>query len=260
MNFLFEKVAIITGASSGIGAGTAVHFATLGCSLALVGRNMEGLKKVAAECEERGLEADQILLVNTDVTREHQVESAVAEVINKFHKIDIVVNSAGCLTYGGLESTSEVFDDVFQINVKSIFTVCKAVEPHVSKSKGVIINVSSACSLRASPGLMIYGMSKAAVDHMTKTLALELAPKQVRVNAVNPGIIRTPIYEKTNTPWETTEEKMSIEGKKWHPLGRVGQVDDVAKAIAFLASDEGGFITGETLPVDGGRHISLPAM
>ncbi|XP_071959783.1 3-oxoacyl-[acyl-carrier-protein] reductase FabG-like [Antedon mediterranea] len=253
MNFLFGKVVLITGASTAIGAGTAVHFATLGCGLALVGKHMDTLQTVAVECEERGLERDQIILVKADDTK--QVEETISSVINTFKKIDIVVNCIDCMAYGGLECSGDVFDKIFETNVKSIFTICKAVQQHIIKSKGVIINVSSAYSLRSSPGLMIYGMSKAAVDHMTKTLALELASKQVRVNAVNPGIVQTPSYVRPNTD---SVEQMRAEVQKWHPLERIGQVEDVAKAIAFLASDEGGFITGETLPVDGGRHISQP--
>ncbi|XP_022096788.1 uncharacterized protein LOC110982583 [Acanthaster planci] len=255
--FLNGKVAIVTGASSGIGAGIARHFALLGCSLVLVGRNEENLRLVHAECEERGLDDDKILLVKADLEREKDVKELIKRSIEKFQKIHILVNSAGVLSYGGLEEmTVDQLDSLVSGNIRSLFLVTKHTAPHLARTKGSVVNISSTSSRRASPGLLGYGMTKAAVDHFTKTVAIELAPKQIRVNAVSPGLTVTPLYKKAAPRWNPTDDNLEEEGKRWHPLGRACTVEDVAQCVAFLVSDEASFTTGEIIPVDGGRHVA----
>ncbi|XP_038045193.1 3-oxoacyl-[acyl-carrier-protein] reductase FabG-like [Patiria miniata] len=255
--FLNGRVAIVTGASSGIGAGIARHLAILGCSLVLVGRNEENLRLVQAECVDRGLDEDKILVVKADLGNEKDVKELLKKSIEKFQKVNILVNSAGVLAYGSLEEmTVDQLDSLVAGNLRTLFLVTKHSTPHLAKTKGSIVNISSTSSRRASPGLLGYGMTKAAVDHFTKTVAIELAPKQIRVNAVSPGLTVTPLYKKAAPNWNPTDDNLEEEGKRWHPLGRACTVEDIARCVAFLVSDEASFTTGQIIPVDGGRHVA----
>ncbi|CAG0895797.1 unnamed protein product [Cyprideis torosa] len=174
--------------------------------------------------------------------------------ISEFGKIDVVVSSAGILTSGGIETLSvEDYDKQMNINARAVFLLVKAAIPHLLKTKGNIVVVSSVTGLRAFPGVVAYNMSKAAVDHLVRSAALEVASRGVRVNAVNPGVIVTEVHKRAGMKDEDYQ-KFLEHSKTTHAMGRVGTVREVAQSILFLASEEtASFITGQTLAIDGGR-------
>ncbi|KAK7934317.1 hypothetical protein WMY93_005213 [Mugilogobius chulae] len=234
------KVALITGASSGIGAGTGILFAKLGALLALNGRDLDSLNKVAQQCKDCG--AAEVLLVPGDLTDEETVRKTVENTIAHFGRLDVLVNSAGILATGSIETTDLAqYDKVMNINVRSVY--------HLTHS---VVN-----GQRSFPNVLAYCVSKSAIDQFTRCIALELAPKQVRVNSVCPGVIITEIHKRAGMD-EEQYAKFLERAKQTHVLGRPGEVDEVAQAIAFLASDAASFITGVNLPIDGGRHAMCP--
>merc|ERR1719266_1510404 len=149
------------------------------------------------------------------------------------------------------------YDRVMNTNMRAIYSITMLAVPHLVKTKGNVVNVSSVNGIRSFPGVLAYNVSKAAVDQFTRCVALELAPKQVRVNSVNPGVIITELQKRGGLDQERYE-KFLEHSKTTHALGRPGEPEEVAKAIAFLASDESSFTTGASLPVDGGRHAMCP--
>lgn len=252
------KVTLITGASSGIGEATALHFASLGSWLSLTGRKADALNKVAADCSSKGIPRDKILVVTGDMSKEADVVAVVAKTLEHFGKIDILVNSAGILKNGSTEDTPlSVYDEVMNVNLRSVFHMMQLAIPHLKKTKGTIVNVSSVTGLRAFPNVVAYNLSKAGLDQLTRTAALELAADGVRVNAVNPGVIVTEVHKRGGMS-EADYAKFLEHGKTTHAMGRVGKAEEVAHAIAFLASDDASFITGQTLAIDGGRSIMCP--
>jgi len=256
-NTLCGKVVIITGASSGIGAGTALHLASLGCRLSLVARNKAALDRVREECLTAG--AKEVLVLPHDVGAEEQCQSLVDKTVEHFGGIDVLVNNAGVLIRSDFVSvTMEEVDLSMQVNLKSAVKLSQACLPYLQKTQGSIVNVSSIAGLRAYPGALAYKMSKAAMDQMTRCVALEVAPAGVRVNSVNPGVIITDIFTNSGMSQEETNTYLET-SKHLHPLGRPGTVLEVAKAITFLASEDASFITGQTLAVDGGRSVGLPS-
>ncbi|XP_032672285.1 3-oxoacyl-[acyl-carrier-protein] reductase FabG-like [Odontomachus brunneus] len=247
------KVVLITGASSGIGAATAIHLAKLGASLSITGRNKDNLNKVAAQCGQ-----SKTFIVTGELTNENDVKNIIEQTIKHYGKLDVLVNNAGCLEAGSIESTSlEQYDRVFNLNVRSVYHLTMLATPYLIASKGNIVNVSSVTGLRSFPGVLAYCTSKSAVDQLTRCVALELAEKQVRVNAVNPGVIVTNLH-RTSGMNEEQLKNFFEHSKGTHALGRTGDPTEVAKTIAFLASDNASYITGATLPVDGGRHVMCP--
>ncbi|XP_050463228.1 3-oxoacyl-[acyl-carrier-protein] reductase FabG-like [Cataglyphis hispanica] len=247
------KVVLITGASSGIGAATAVHLSQLGASLSISGRNKDNLNKVAEQCGQ-----PKPFIVTGELTDETDVKNIIDSTIKHYGKLDVLINNAGVLEAGNIESTNlEQYDRVFNINVRSIYQLTTLAVPYLIKTKGNIVNVSSVCGIRSFPGCLAYCMSKAAVDQFTHCIALELGPKQIRVNAVNPGVVVTNLHRNSGMNEEQLQTFFE-HSKETHVLGRTGDVTEVAKTIAFLASDDASFITGATLPVDGGRHAMCP--
>lgn len=268
------KVVIVTGASSGIGAETAREFSKLGASLVLVGRNLENLQKVAKECSS----PEKVLTIQADVTIPDDGKRIINKSIEKFARLDLLINNAGIIETGSIENTSiEQFDRVMNTNVRSIYNLTMLAVPHLIKTEGSIVNVSSVCGLRAFPNVLAYNISKSAVDQFTRCVALELAPKKVRVNSVNPGEKRFSLFHvidesplsiisgvtvtdlhKRGGMDEETYAKFLEHCKATHALGRPGTVQEIAGVITFLASSSASFITGATLPVDGGRHAMCP--
>ena len=253
MKDLENKVAIITGASSGIGRSTAILFAKMGAKLVLLGRDVNKLNETIKECLNLTTD-DNLLLIIGDITDENVQQTLFNECLQKFHKIDILVNNAGSSKPGNLQNLKmEDFEFTMNVNVKSVISLTQKCMPELIKTKGSIVNVSSVASIVNVPNLLAYCMSKSALDQFTKCVALEVADKQVRVNSVNPATIRTDIFKTCGVNEEYVYEK----AKEWHPLGRrIGKPEEVAQAIAFLASDRASFCTGVLLPVDGGRLIN----
>ncbi|EDV24444.1 expressed hypothetical protein [Trichoplax adhaerens] len=241
------------GASSGIGAATCRLFASQGYKLALTGRNLDNLQSVAQSCADV-----EKLVLPADLTNESLTDEIVEKTIKHFGRLDVLVNNAGIVALGSIENTNlEQYDRIMDINVRSIYQLTHKAVPHLIKTQGSIVNVSSVNGLRSFPGVLAYCMSKSAVDQFTRCTALELASKQVRVNCVNPGVIVTNIHQRGGLNDEQYE-KFLERSKTTHALGRVGQPEEVANAILFLASDKASFITGAALPVDGGRHAMCP--
>ncbi|XP_069966550.1 uncharacterized oxidoreductase TM_0325 [Bactrocera oleae] len=249
------KVVIVTGASTGIGATTAEAFAKLSAKVVLVGRNEAKLRSTAAACKLANKEAEE-LIITADVTT--KAEFIINSTIQKFGQLDVLVNNAG-IFYGGniLNIDVEQFDKILNTNLRSVFLLTKYAAPHLVKAQGNIVNVSSVAGLRSFPDVSVYCTSKAALDQFTRCVALDLAPKNVRVNAVNPGVIATDIQIRNGVTEEEYADYLE-KCKETHPLGCVGTTKEVADAIIFLASESSTFITGATLSVDGGKHALCP--
>ncbi|XP_002740878.1 3-oxoacyl-[acyl-carrier-protein] reductase FabG-like [Saccoglossus kowalevskii] len=258
MSSLQGKVALVTGASSGIGAAIAAHFASLGCYLAIGGRDVTKMEAVSKECEKNGLSKDKILCVPGDITIDEVCVNIVESTVKHFGHLDILVNNAGGGFYREtIETVSmERFDHSFNLNVRALFHLSKLAVPHLIKTKGNIVNVSSMTSLSVFPGgLLCYSVAKSAVDHFTKFLAVELGSKQVRVNAINPGVIDTDCHKKAGLNDEEYDRLMEA-AKDEHVFRRCGTAGECAKLTAFLASDDAAFITGAIVPIDGGLHAA----
>ncbi|XP_063613028.1 3-oxoacyl-[acyl-carrier-protein] reductase FabG-like [Penaeus indicus] len=252
------KVALITGATSGIGKACAIALAAEGCSVSITGRNTEALKEVTKSCHDAGLPDGKVFAVDGDVAKDDDCKKIVDSTVAHFKKLDILINNAGILVFGGIESISmEDYDRQMDVNVKSVFVLTKLALPHIIETKGNIINVSSVCGIRSIPGMVAYNMSKAAIDQFTRSVALEVADRGVRVNSVNPGLIITDIHRRAGMSQENYQ-KMVEHTKKMYPLGRAGEVEDVTKAVLYLASEDSSFVTGVTLPIDGGRILQCP--
>ncbi|XP_050328859.1 3-oxoacyl-[acyl-carrier-protein] reductase FabG-like [Bactrocera neohumeralis] len=245
------KVVIVTGASSGIGATTAEAFAKEGSKVVLVGRNETNLKATEAACKAANSKAE-LLLITADVTVD--AKRIINTTIDRFGQLDVLVNNAGIIEFGIiLDVDVDQFDRLFNTNVRSVFLLTKFAAPHLIKTQGNIVNVSSVAGLRSKRGMTTYCTSKAALDQFTRCCALDLAPQNVRVNSVNPGVIVTDLYRNAGFSTKKAHDYYEL-AKDKHPLGRVGQPKEVADAIIFLASDSSSFITGAIIPIDGGKH------
>ncbi|XP_018357734.1 PREDICTED: LOW QUALITY PROTEIN: 3-oxoacyl-[acyl-carrier-protein] reductase FabG-like [Trachymyrmex cornetzi] len=247
------KVVLITGASSGIGAETAIQLAQLGASLSITGRNKHNLEKVAEQCGQ-----PKPFIITGDLANENDVKNIIDSTIKHYGKLDVLINNAGIVGFGNIETPSlEQYDNIMNVNVRSVFQLTALAVPHLTKTKGNIVNVSSVAGLRPLRNSLSYCMSKAALDQFTRCVALELASRQVRVNSVNPGAVETNIL--LNTGLSQEQIKIRYEQlKRMHALERNGDSSEIGKTIAFLASDDASFMTGVTLLVDGGLHIVPP--
>ncbi|MEZ6128571.1 MAG: glucose 1-dehydrogenase [Planctomycetaceae bacterium] len=242
------KVALVTGGTSGIGRETAIQFAKSGAKVVLAGRRQLEGDAVVEEIRAAGGEAH---FVQTDVSDETQVQRLVEETVRLFGRVDIAFNNAG-VEHGGpiTEFSEEDYRHVFDINVLGVFLSQKYEIPAMLKSGGgVIINTSSILGHVAVPGAAIYNASKHAVEGITKTTALELADKGIRVNSVAPGAIATDMIDRFAGE-EGADSRQQLESM--HPMGRLGQAKEIAAAVLYLASDAASFTTGISLPVDGG--------
>lgn len=173
-------------------------------------------------------------------------------------QLDVLINNAGILETGTIETTSlEQYDRVMATNVRSIYHLTMLAVPHLIASKGNIVNVSSVNGIRSFPGVLAYNLSKTAVDQFTRCVALELATKGVRCNSVNPGVTVTNLHKRGGMNAEAYA-KFLEHSRTTHAMGRAGQAEELAEAIAFLASDAASFMTGVNMPVDGGRHAMCP--
>ncbi len=254
MNNAFRgKVVLVTGATSGIGRATAEQFAQAGARLALVGRNLQALQEVSEAIKGSG---GEVFALSADLGIEAEGERAIAETADKFGALDVLVTAAGIILSAGIETTSLAqWDAIMNINLRSVFQQMKLAAPFLEKSRGNIVNVSSVAGLRSFPGVLAYCVSKAAVDQLTRCAALELAPKGIRVNAVNPGVVVTDIHRRGGMSEENYAAFLE-HSKTTHPLGRVGDAREVADLILYLASERAGWITGVTYSIDGGRALT----
>jgi NAD(P)-dependent dehydrogenase (short-subunit alcohol dehydrogenase family) len=245
-----NKIAFVTGATSGIGHACAVAFAKEGANLAIVGRDEKALSKVSAELKELG---SSVLALQTDLSIDNQATHAVASAIAYFDGIDVLVNAAGHISSGTIETTSpDEWDKMMNVNVRSIYRLMQSALPSLIERHGNIVNVSSVTGLRAFPGVLAYCVSKAALDQLTRCAALELAARGVRVNAVNPGVVVTEIHKRGGMNDDSYAAFLE-HSKQTHPLGRVGQAEEIARLVLFLASADASWITGATYSIDGGR-------
>jgi len=244
------KVAIVTGAASGFGAEIARQYAQEGARVALADINEAGAKDVA------GPLGNGAIAVKCDVTRRADIDALVATTVKAFGRLDVIVNNAGWAHKNGplLDVDEAAFDKVYAINVKSIFHMTHAVVPILRKQKsGVIVNIGSTAGIRPRPGLTWYNSTKGAVNLMSKSLAVELAPDNIRVNVICPVMGVTGLLEQFIGMPDTPENRKKFLATI--PLGRLSTPLDIARAAVFLASDDAEFITGVEFPVDGGRTV-----
>lgn len=247
------KSVIVTGASSGIGRSAALQFGAAGASVVVVARNASALDAV---CTEIAASGGRATACPADVTADDAPRQIVAAALDAAGRIDVVVNAAGVIATGALEATSDdVWDGMMAINLRAPFRLMREAAPHLKETKGAIVNVSSVNGLRSFAGVLAYNVSKSGMDQLTRCAALELAPDGVRVNAVNPGVTITNLHKRGGMDEERYAAFLR-RSKETHPLGRPGDPEEVAALILFLASDRAGWMTGETIPIDGGRHLT----
>jgi len=248
MPALGGKVAIVTGASRGIGEAIAVGFAGAGARVVLAARKVEGVAAVAARIEQAG---GQALAVAAHTGKPDEVAALVRAAVEKFGQVDVLVNNAATNPYFGplLDAPDAAWDKTFEVNVKGYFTAARAVARHLvaRKAPGSIVNVASVAGLRAAPMQGVYGMTKAAVVSMTQTLAFELGGAGIRVNAIAPGLVETRFA--AAIVGNDVLRKHVVDRT---PLGRHAQPREIVGAALFLASDEASYVSGHTLVVDGG--------
>lgn len=245
MDLLKNKIAIVTGGTRGIGFSIVKKFLDEGATVVMFGSRAETVEKAVEELKKINRDY-KVEGCYPKLTSFDEVESTINQVAEKYGKVDILVNNAGVSAHESIfDYEPKKFDEVIALNVNSMFYGCKAVAPIMKKQGGgVIINTSSMVSIHGQPAGVAYPTSKFAVNGLTKSLARELAPHNIRVNAVAPGVTNTDMV--ANLP-----EAMREGVKKTIPLGRIGEPEDVANAFVFLASDMASYVTGEILSVDG---------
>lgn len=247
---LKDKVSLITGGSLGLGKSAAFLFAQEGSKVVITGRTEKTLKEAVDVASSQGLEIDYLV---SDVSKEEDCKEAVDYTIKKYGQIDILFNNAGVLFTGATHETDlDEWEKSFDINVKGTFMMSKYAIPHMlEKGKGCIVNNSSILGLKAVPGVAAYNSTKGAVTQLTRSMALEYADKGIRVNAICPGTIETPMVEGL---LEGMPDRKAAEDlfKSFHPMGRFGKPEEIANAVLFLCDDSVEFMTGTMLSVDGG--------
>lgn len=246
-----HRVAIVTGASSGIGRATALALAAEGATVIAAARDAERLNATVAQ-----MSPGTAVAVPVDLAAPGGPDALVAAAVQHAGGVDVLVNAAGIIANASTEATSdEMWQRVMTLNLDAPFRMMRACFPYLQSRRGAVVNVSSVNGRRVFPGLAAYNTSKAALDQLTRSSAIEWAPHGVRVNAVSPGVTVTNLHRRGGMD-EATYEKFLRRAKETHPLGRPGEAKEVADLILFLASDAAAFITGETIAIDGGRHLT----
>ncbi|XP_013145886.1 PREDICTED: uncharacterized oxidoreductase TM_0325-like [Papilio polytes] len=249
MNFE-NKVVIVTGSSSGIGAAAAISFAKEGASVVIVGRNEEKMKNVSNKCESFGKKP---LVIKADVSKDDEAKKIIDETINQFGKLDILVNNAGIYLPNNITSDNfmDDYDRVMNINLRAQVYLTHLAIPHLIKTKGNIVNVSSIAGTytNGAPNFVSYYVSKAGLNHFSRGVALKLAEHGVRVNIISPGPVHTDILENSSVPltWDKLEATT--------PMNRVSQPEEIADMVLFLASDKARGITGSEFVSDNGALL-----
>ena len=240
------KTVVITGAGSGIGAAAAKRFSNEGANVVVMGRHETSLREAT-----RGLPQDRTLVQPGDTSKAADARAVINAAVDRFGGIDVLVNNAGTHTAGELDETSEdEWKRVIDVNVHGCFHMAKAALPELKKTKGSIVMTSSVSGIGGDWGMAAYNTSKGAVSNMVRAMALDHGKDGVRVNAVNPTFTDTGMTE------GAMNEETIAKFKERIPMQRIGQPEDIAAVIAFLASDDAGFVTGVNLPVDGGLSAS----
>ena len=244
------RSAIVTGGGRGIGRAISLALARAGCRVAILDILAENAQAVKQEIESLGGEA---LVLRVDLTKSQEVQAAAGEVLARFGQLDILVNNAGWDKLEPfLDSEEKTWERVIDINFKAILYTCKAVLPHmVSRGSGKVINIASDAGRVGSTGEAVYAGTKGAVIAFSKAIAREMARYQITVNVVCPGLTETPLLQEVRATSERANKVVDAVTRAI-PLGRVGAPEDIAKAVAFLASPEADYITGQTLSVSGG--------
>lgn len=248
-----DRVAIVTGGAMGIGQACAVKLAQAGARVAIADFDSEAGEKTAAEIRESG---GDVIFHQTDVRGFAEVEACTEAVFQRWGRIDILVNNAARAIGGVVDEIDEgSWDEVISNNLTSVWRFMRCVVPHMRRAgKGSIVNMSSVQSLKGFHGWAAYAAAKGGINALTQQTALELAPAGIRVNAVAPGTIMTPLNEKVFREAADPDDLI----RRWndaHPLGRFGEAEEVAEAVLFLASDRASFITGDIVRVDGGLVV-----
>ena len=240
---LKDKTAIITGGATGIGLACARLFVKEGARVVIFGRRQDRLDQAHAEI------GDAVLTIQGDITRDEDTRQLVEKTVTQLGKVDILINNAGIFTGGPIHETDDaVWDQTFDVNMRGVFQLTRKVLPHMIKQgAGSIVHISSILGMVAVPQTAAYNASKAAVIQFSKSIAVEYGAQGIRSNALCPGMIETEMTEELRQ-----DTALMAEFLKGYPLGRFGQPEEVAQACLFLASDESAFITGATLPIDGG--------
>jgi 3-oxoacyl-[acyl-carrier protein] reductase len=249
MGKLTGKVAVVTGASKGIGAGIAKELAAQGASVVVnYASSKEGAEKVVAEITK---DSGKAVAVGGSVAKAADIDALFAAAKKAFGKVDILVNNAGVYNFEPLEAvTEDAIDWMFDTNVKGLLLATQAVVAQFPPEGGSVINIGSVASEMTSPMSVVYSGTKGALDAITRVLAKELGPKKIRVNAVNPGPVETEGFKASGVEGSDFANQM-VQNT---PLGRLGQPDDVATVVAFLASDDARWVTGSLLQVAGGMR------
>jgi len=248
-----EKVVLVTGATSGIGRAVSLRFAEASAGVSAVGRDEAALTQVCRDIEASG---GKSLSIVAEVTKATDTQRVIDETVARFGRLDVLINAAGHISSGTIETTPlAAWDAMMDVNLRAVFHLMQLAAPHLIETKGNIVNISSVTGLRSFPGVLAYCVSKAGVDQLTRCAALELAPKGVRVNAVNPGVVITEIHKRGGMS-EADYTKFLEHSKTTHPIGRVGEAREVADLVFYLASERAGWITGATYSIDGGRALT----
>jgi NAD(P)-dependent dehydrogenase (short-subunit alcohol dehydrogenase family) len=257
-----QRLAVVTGASSGIGRATAIRLAADGFRVLAVGRDPHALADVCAEIARHQSAAGSSGACDTlavDVTTDEAprvIRERVGAMSSGADGLDALVNAAGIIASADISTTTDAaWDAMMTINVRAPFRLIREFVPALEVRKGSVVNLSSVAGTRVFPNVLAYCVSKGAVDQLTRAAAIDLAPKGVRVNAVNPGVVVTNLHRRSGMD-DTRYAAFLEHSKTTHPLGRPGTPDEIAALIAYLVSPAAGWVTGETIAIDGGRHLT----